>query len=89
MKARDHELHSRHYPIVHCTYSIGTDVRDYHNFNDIGYIVNFIKEVDSNIVETKNTPFMDLSLQATSPRWWVTHHNQFQGWESIKIAMLC
>lgn len=84
----DHKLHARRCETIHYSCWTGTKVWNYPTFNDMGYAIDFITEIDLEDEETQNIPFLGISLQETPTRWWGSHRKQFQGWEFVKAALL-
>jgi len=44
----------------------------------------FLNKVDKEMREDQKIPFLDITLLATSARWWRTHCNTLREWKAIK-----
>jgi len=54
----------------------------------MGYVTDFINEVDSNIPKLKKLPLLYVTLQATPIRWWGSHYNNLREWWEVKTILV-
>lgn len=52
------------------------------------FVTDFIKKVNATISEIQKVQLMNVSLQATPERWWVSHHNLLREWQEVKTTLV-
>jgi len=64
-----------------------TEARELHTYDGLTTMVEFLRKIESVVLEQQRFDALKWALRATLARWWGTHQGNFEDWNECRRRM--